>query len=73
MTIDLDTYAKPYVRLQDLAGLLGISPRTVYHHIEKGTLKAVKIGGLLRIPIAEARKYAAGTPRPPNDPDGPLP
>jgi len=61
---DLATHPKPHVSIDALAEYLEISPRTVYHHIERGKLQAVKVGGVLRIPLDEARRYASGETRP---------
>lgn len=70
--LDLATYTKPYVTPRALADYLGLSYRTIYHHIDKGTIQAVKIGGTLKIPLVEARKFASGTPaRPALDADAP--
>lgn len=55
---DLSTYQRKFVTPIQLAAYVGVSRRTIYHHIEKGALHAVKRGGALRIPIAVAREYA---------------
>ncbi len=54
---DLATYPCQYVRPQQLAVYTDQSIRTIYHHIEKGALRAVKIGKSLRIPTKVARQY----------------
>lgn len=56
---DLATHPKPFVTIEALAEYLEVSPRTLYHHIEKGSLKANKVGGLLKIPLEEARRFAS--------------
>lgn len=61
---DLATHPRPFVSIGALAEYLEISPRTVYHHIEKGTLKANKIGGRLKIPLEEAQRFASVPARP---------
>lgn len=54
---DFDTYPHKYVRPQVLATYIDIPLRTIYYHIQKGALSAVKVGGVLRIPIQIARAY----------------
>jgi excisionase family DNA binding protein len=61
---DISTHPKAFVTLEAFADYLEVSPRTLYHNIDKGALKAVKVGGLLRIPIEEARKYCSVPARP---------
>lgn len=61
MTItDLNTHPKPFVTVAELIDYTEIPRRTMYHHIEKGALAAVKIGGCYKVPIAEARRYVKG-------------
>lgn len=55
---DLATYRRKFVTPIQLAAYVGVTRRTIYHHIEKGALRAVKRGGALRIPIRDARDYA---------------
>lgn len=58
---DLSTFSGKYVTPMQLAVYVGVTRRTIYHHIEKGALRAVPLGDsqrVLRIPIAEARRYA---------------
>lgn len=58
-TIDtLATHPGKFVSPRQLAEYLNVDPRTIYYHIDKGALRARRIGGVLRIPIAEARSYA---------------
>jgi excisionase family DNA binding protein len=59
--VDLKTHPKPFVTVAELIDYTEVPKRTMYHHIEKGVLKAVKIGGCLKIPIEEARRYVKGT------------
>ena len=54
---DLSTFPHKYVRPQQLAFYANVPVRTIYHHISKGALRAVKIVGSLRIPIDVARAY----------------
>lgn len=54
---DLRTYPCKYIRPQDLSKYVDVPIRTIYHHITKGALHAVKIGKTLRIPIEDARVY----------------
>lgn len=55
---DLSTYRRRYVTPMQLADYIGITRRTIYHHIDKGALAVVRIGGVLRIRTTEARRYA---------------
>ncbi len=60
MTIaNLDTYRGKYVAPVDFAEYLIVSPRCVYHWIEKGALRVVKFERTVRIPIEEARRFVA--------------
>lgn len=43
---------KPMLRPDEVAAILSVSVMTVYRRIEDGTLAAVRIGGLYRIPRA---------------------
>lgn len=62
MTItDLKTHPKPFVTVAELIDYTEIPRRTMYHHIEKGALKAIKIGGCYKVPIEEARRYVQGS------------
>lgn len=56
---DLDSYPKKLLTLEAYADYLQVSTHTLYRHIDKGSLFAVKVGGLLRIPIEEARRFAS--------------
>lgn len=59
---DLRTYPKKYVSLLQLAEYFGITRRTIYHHVDKGALRVVKRGGVIRVRIEEACNYAGVKP-----------
>lgn len=65
---DLATYSKKYVTPAQLAAYVGITRRTIYHHIDKGALRVVHIGGVIRIRIRDARTYAGEPVRTPSHP-----
>jgi excisionase family DNA binding protein len=66
MTITcLATHPKKFVTVDELALYLELPHRTLYHHIAKGALPALRFGRLIRIPIADARSYAGEPPPPP--------
>lgn len=46
----------------DLAKALGISPRQLYKHIDRGDLTAKYSGAKKIIPLAEARRFLAELP-----------
>jgi excisionase family DNA binding protein len=48
-----------YTRNQ-VAKIIGITPRTVDRWIGKGTLKRVKVGGIVRIPHSSLDKVLGG-------------
>lgn len=54
---DLEKYPHKFLRPQQLSVYADLPIRTIYYHIQKGALHAVKIGGSLRIPISVAREY----------------
>ena len=54
----VSTYRKKYVTPAQLAAYVAITRRTIYHHIDKGALRVVHIGGVLRIKTVDARRYA---------------
>jgi len=56
---DLKTHPKAFVTLDEYAAYLDVTVRTLYHQIDKGSLKAVKHGGALRIPLEEAQRFAS--------------
>lgn len=59
---DLATWPHAFVRPRQLAEYVGISRRTIDHHIEKGALPALRRGGIRVIRLADARVYAGETP-----------
>lgn len=54
---DLETHPRKYVSPLQLAEYVGVTKRTIYHHIDKGALRVVKLGGVLRVHIEEAKRY----------------
>ena len=54
---DLNAYPKKYLSPMQLANYIGVTRRTIYHHIEKGALRAVHRLGVVRIHVDEARRY----------------
>ena len=54
---DIRTYSAKYVRPQQLAVYADVPIRTIYYHIQKGALHAVRIGCRLRIPTQIAKQY----------------
>lgn len=61
---DLRTHTKP-VSLIQLAVYIGVTRRTLYTHIDKGALKVVRRGGVIRVTPKEARRYVGlAEPRP---------
>lgn len=61
---DLATHPRPYVTMGEFITYTEIPRRTMYHHVESGKLKAVKMGGTLKIPIEEARRFVSIPARP---------
>ena len=61
--LDLDRHNEPYVSVAELGRYWGVSDDMIRRDIEKGALKAMVVGSsrVIRIPIAEARRY--GRPR----------
>ena len=55
---DLKSYPKKFLAPVQLAVHMGISRRTIYHHIEKGALPIHHVGGLIRIRKHDALVYA---------------
>jgi hypothetical protein len=55
---DLKTYSKRYVTPAQLADYVCVTRRTIYTHIDKGVIKVVHVGGVLRIKTVDARQYA---------------
>jgi len=48
---------KEYYRPDEVAKMFSIARVTVYLHIQKGQLKAVRIGGSIRIPESALNDY----------------
>jgi len=59
---DLKTYPKKHVTPIQLAMYVGVSRRTIYHHIDKGALPIHKLGGIIRIRKSDALIYADEAP-----------
>jgi len=57
---NLATHAEPTVTVEELAAYWRVDRRALYRDIEKGALKATRIGRVIRIRIEDARAY--GTP-----------
>ena len=71
MTIrDLRTHDAPFVTVAELAAYVRLTRRTIYNEIEAGELRVRRFGsrGMIRIPIAEAQRYAGEAPYPPATP-----
>ncbi len=71
MTVrDLRTHDAPFVTVADLAAYLRLTTRMIYKEIDAGALRVRRFGlrGTIRIPIAEARRYAGEAPYPPATP-----
>lgn len=54
-TIDLATYARPFVTVKALADYLDVDRRTIVRMIVAGSLSATKAGRSWRIPTDDAR------------------
>ena len=54
---DLTTYRGKYLSPIQLALYVGVTRRTIYTHIDKGALRATKIGGVVRIRLVDALIY----------------
>ena len=54
---DFSVPYKPTFAPVEIAGLLGVSVRTIYREIESGDLRAVRVRGSWRIPLPELRAY----------------
>ena len=63
---DLGTHPAMYVSAAQLALYLGIPKRTIYNHIQKGSLPAYSIAGIIRILTTDARAYASVPATPSN-------
>ena len=60
--VDLRTTARPFISPLALAEYLDVSRRTIYFHIERGEIPAIRVGRQLRIPVEDARKFAGLPP-----------
>lgn len=56
--VDLRTHPSRYVTLDQLALYFSMSRRSLYNYIEKGALKARKIGSSIRVHVDDARSFA---------------
>lgn len=54
---ELKTYT-----LEEVAGLLSVTRRTLYNYIKNGTLKAVKVGKSWRVSDSALRELLGETP-----------
>ena len=71
MTIrNLRTHDAPFVTVAELAAYVRLTTRMIYKEIEAGELRVRRFGprGMIRIPMAEARRYAGEAPYPARDP-----
>ncbi len=58
--VDLARHPDSHVTVAQLAAYWGVSEKTIRRDIDKGALKAVRVGSnalIIRIPIEEARRY----------------
>lgn len=55
------------IRPVDAAAMLSVSRSSVYELIANGTIPSVRVGRMLRVPIAAIRKLAGQTERPNED------
>ncbi len=44
-------------KVSEVAEAARVTPMTVYNHINKGALRAVKVGGSVRVPEDSLREY----------------
>ena len=51
-----------FLSASEAAAVLGLSSRTVYRMLSRGDLNAVRVGGSIRIPIAELERLPAYKP-----------
>jgi len=54
-------YGEKLHNVKEIAEILGISTTTVHNYIRKGTMKAVKIGGLWHIKESLIKAYLNGS------------
>jgi excisionase family DNA binding protein len=49
---------KVFFRVRELAALLGVSPRFIYHLISRGDIQSKRLGELILIPRVEVLRLA---------------
>lgn len=54
---DLATHADLFVTVDELAGYWRVSRDVIYRDIEKGALRAIRVGRCIRIRVIDARLY----------------
>lgn len=54
MIVNLARHPEAYVTTGDLAAYLVVSEHVIYSLIDKGALPVIRVGRLIRIPLAEA-------------------
>lgn len=50
-----------YLTIHEVAEVAKQSSVTIRRHIAKGALRSVKVGGSVRIPVDDARRYLGGS------------
>lgn len=59
MTTDYDQLDVGYLTVAEVAALLRVSKMSIYRFMERGTLRAVRLGRDFRIPEPEVRAWLA--------------
>ena len=59
MSADAET--SMFLSVPDVAKLCKVSPQTVYTWIDRGLLKACRMGGVVRVPHADFQAYLKST------------
>ena len=54
-----DPAETPFVTALEAGNLLGISRHTVYAAIQSGAIPSIRVGRLIRVPVAALRRMAA--------------
>jgi excisionase family DNA binding protein len=54
--------------VEEVARMIGCSPRTVVREIQRGRLSVIRVGRLVRIPTQTLTAYVSGTWRRPPEP-----
>ncbi len=49
---------KVFFKVRELASLLGVSPRFIYHLISRGDIQSKRLGDLILVPRAEVLRLA---------------